>query len=496
MTPMDARADTNDAKPLTHKQTRLIVFGVLLPLFMGSLDNTILASALPTIGRDFGEAHNLPWLITAYLLSATASMPLYGKIADIHGRRFTLRLALAIYMVASLICALAPSMLVLILGRALQGIGGGGLSSISVVVLGDVAAPKDRGPYYAYFSMTYTTAGACGPALGGFLAEYLHWSAIFWLNIPLALIALAITSTILRRLPRHERPHRLDVIGAILMMAASVSFMLGLNLAGVRYAWTSPPVLALFACSLLVWGGFVLRQITAPEPLIPLAILHDRVVRWAVTANSFGWGAIIGLNIFLPMYLQSVIGLSPTSAGLSLMVLMVTLNTSAGLGGQILGRVKHYKRLPMAALTVAIASVLVLALWADSLTLWSFELLLFLIGLGFGPMPSMNAVVVQNSVARHQLGIAVGTMSFGRNLFATMFVALLGALVLAGTAAITPGGFGPGHLGDALPPDATAAAAAFARVFYAVAACLAVSFFALLMVEEKPLQTGVVQEAK
>src|SRR6267142_1884954 len=196
--PMDVRTDPNDAKPLTHKQTRLIVFGVLLPLFMGSLDNTILASALPTIGRDFGEVHNLPWLITAYLLSATAGMPLYGKIADIHGRRFTLRLALSIYIVASLICALAPSMLVLILGRALQGIGGGGLSSISVVVLGDVAAPKDRGPYYAYFSMTYTTAGACGPALGGFLAEYLHWSAIFWLNIPLALIALAITSTILR----------------------------------------------------------------------------------------------------------------------------------------------------------------------------------------------------------------------------------------------------------------------------------------------------------
>src|SRR3989442_6579332 len=136
------------------------------------------------------------------------------------------------------------------------------------------------------------------------------------------------------------------------------------------------------------------------------------------------------------------------------MVLMVTLNTSAGVGGQILGRVKHYKRLPMAALTVAIASVLVLALWADSLTLWSFELLVFLIGLGFGPMPSLNAVVVQNSVARHQLGIAVGSMNFGRNLFATMFVALLGALVLAGGATITPGAGGPGRLGGTLSPDA------------------------------------------
>src|SRR5256885_15675570 len=162
---MDAYA--TERAPLTHRQTMLIVLGVLLPTFMGSLDQTILATALPTIGRDFGDVHNLPWLITAYLLAATAWMPLYGKIADIHGRRFTLRIALSIYIVASLICALAPSMLVLILGRALQGMGGAGLSAISVVVLGDVAAPKDRGPYYAYFSMAYTTAGAVGPALRG-----------------------------------------------------------------------------------------------------------------------------------------------------------------------------------------------------------------------------------------------------------------------------------------------------------------------------------------
>src|SRR5256884_305732 len=223
MMPMDARSEPHDTKPLTHRQTRLIVFGVLLPLFMGSLDSTILASALPTIGRDFDDVHSLPWLITAYLLAATAGMPLYGKIADIHGRRFTLRIAIGVHMAASLICALAPSMLVLILGRALQGMGGAGLSAISVVVLGDVAAPKDRGPYYAYFSMTYTTAGACGPALGGFLADHLHWSAIFWLNIPMALIALAVTSTILRRLPRHERPPRPHLIGAMLIVVASVS---------------------------------------------------------------------------------------------------------------------------------------------------------------------------------------------------------------------------------------------------------------------------------
>ena len=174
-------------------------------------------------------------------------MPLYGKIADIHGRRFTLRIAIA-HLHGRLAGLRAGAQhVVLILGRALHGLGGGGLASMGIVVLGDVAAPKERGRYYAYFAVAYTTAGACGPALGGFLSDYLHWSAIFWLNIPLGLRGAAITTwSLLRRLPRYERPHRLDLIGALLIVAASVSFMLALNLGGVRYAWTSPPVLALF----------------------------------------------------------------------------------------------------------------------------------------------------------------------------------------------------------------------------------------------------------
>src|SRR5262245_399243 len=466
---MDAQAGRSETGYLTHRETRLIVWGVLLPLFMGSIDNTILASALPTIGHAFGEVRGLPWLITIYPLAATAAMPLYGKIADIHGRRFALTIAIALHMAASLVCALAPSIFVLILGRALQGVGGAGLSAVAVIVLGDAAAPKDRGRYYAYFSVVYTTAGACGPALGGFLAEQLHWSVIFWLNIPLGLIALLITATVLRRLPRNERPHRLDLIGAVLIVLASVSFMLALNLGGRSYPWLSPPVLLLFAAAVIVGGGFLWRLLTAPEPLIPIAILTDPIVRWSVTANSFGWASIIGLNIFLPIYLQSVIGLSPTSAGLSLMVLMVSLNSSAGLAGQVLGRVTHYKVLPMCALVVAVGAVTLLALWADRMTILTFELLLFLIGAGFGPLPSLCTVAIQNTVARHQLGIAVGTMSFMRNLFATMLVALLGVIVLAVTSSLEPGG--GGQFGGELTPAAAEAARAFQRVFFVVAVC-------------------------
>ncbi|HEY6256694.1 MAG TPA: MFS transporter [Xanthobacteraceae bacterium] len=471
---MDAIADATKVRPLTHRETLLIVLGMLLPIFMGSLDQTILASALPTIGRDLGDAHELSWLITAYLLASTAVIPLYGKLADIRGRAFALRIAIAVHLTGSLLCALAHSMPVLILGRSLQGIGGGGLASMGMVVLGDVAAPRERGRYYAYFAVTYTTAGACGPALGGFLADYLHWSAIFWLNILLGLGALAVTSTLLRGLPRHERPHRLDVIGAALIVAASVSFMLGLNLAGIRFPWASLPIVTLFGFALIAGVSFVLRLMTAPEPLIPIAILREPVVRYAVVANAFGWGSVVGLNIFLPSYLQTVIGLTPTDAGLSLMVLMVTLNISAGLAGQVLGRVKHYKTLPMVGLVVAIAAVLVLAWRAERLDLWWFELLLIVFGAGFGPLPSLTQVAVQNTVARHQLGISLGAMNFSRGLLSTIVVVAFGAILLAGT--VDQGG------------SAAVTAAAFSRVFLADAACVAIALLAVLLMAERPLQ--------
>lgn len=474
---MNASTDPRPAAPLTHKETRLIVLGVLLPVFMGSVDQTILASALPSIGRDLGETANLPWLITAYLLASTAVIPLYGKIADIRGRRFSLRIAIIGYLIGSLICLLAPSMLTLIFGRALQGLGGGGLTALSVVILGDIAAPKERGRYYAYFSATYTTAGATGPVLGGFLAEQVHWSAIFWLNIPLALLGFVVTETLLRKLPRHERPHRLDVIGALLIVLASLSFMLGLTLGGVRYPWLSPPVIGLFSVTLIMGAAFVLRLLTAPEPLIPIAILRNPVVCWTVIANAFGWGSIIGLNIFLPMYLQSAMGLSPTHAGASLIVMMVALNLSAGVGSFIVGRVQRYKIIPLLMLLVAIGAVLILAWRADRIGLIFFELLLMLIGLGFGQLPSLTAVALQNAVPRHQLGISVGTMNFSRNLLSTMLVSVFGVLVLSGTAL----------------PDVQARALyapeAFERVFFATAGCLIIAFVALFMIEEKPLRS-------
>jgi EmrB/QacA subfamily drug resistance transporter len=466
--------DTQSPAKLTHRETMFVVLGVLLPVFMGSLDGTILASALPSIGREFGDVHNLPWLITAYLIANTTVTTLYGKISDIHGRRTTLIISISMYMLGSLVCALAPNMFVLILGRVLHGLGGGGLTSTGMVVLGDIAAPKDRGKYYGYFSATYTTAGACGPALGGLLAEYFHWSVIFWINIPMGIVALVLVLTLLKRLPRHEQKHKLDFLGAFLIMTASVAFMLGLSMGGVTYPWTAPPILVLFAFSLVVAAGFVWRLLTAPEPLIPLAFFSSPVTRLTIAANAFGWGAVVGLHIFLPIYLQNIMGMTPFIAGLSVILLAICLNVSAGINGTILPRLKRYKLPPIVGLVIAIGALITLAWRAHEISLLEFQILLAVVGLGFGGLPPLSATMLQNSVSITTFGTAVATMQFSRNLYCTMMVAAFGAIVFTG------------------PLEGSVASYSvegFVRIFYAAAASFGLALLAIILVETKPLQT-------
>lgn len=487
---MDAKVSEHDVAraqpaPLTHREKIIIVTSMMVPVFLGSVDQSILATSLPTIGRALGNVHDLPWLITAYLIAATAITPLYGKFADIHGRRATMLIALGIYITGCLLAASSSSMLMLIAGRVVQGCGGGGLTSISQMILGDIASPKDRAKYYAYFSIAFTTAGGTGPVLGGWICDHLYWWVIFLWNFPLSIIAVALTLTMLRRLPRHDRPHKLDIFGAVLIMAASSSFMLALNLGGGRYPWFSSPILALAVCAVVLGGGFVARQLTTEEPLIPLAVLSDGTARLAMVAHAFGWGSILGLNIFLPMYLQTVLGWTATSSGLSIMILMVTLNASAGLSSQLVGRVTHYKLLPNICLVIGIGAVLALALSAANMNPLRFEIILFLIGVGFGPTAPLTQVVMQNTVSIHHLGAAIGTMNFARTLMSTILVAVFGAIVLAAV----PLGASSDTLSQRVLTGTSVAT--FTTVFFAAAATLTIALIAMLVVKEKPLESAI-----
>src|SRR5262245_26900216 len=260
---------------LSHGEIRTIVFGLMLAMFLAALNQTIVATALPTIGRDFRDFELLPWIVTAYLLSSTVVAPLYGKLSDIYGRRAMMLASIGIFVAGSAACAAAHDMIMLILGRGLQGIGGGGILPVAQAIMADAIAPRERGRYQAYMGIVWVTSGVGGPILGGVLSEHFHWSLIFWINLPLAIAAAMMTYTRLERLPRHERRHKLDIVGAGLMMAAAVSLLLALTWGGTRYPWLSPPIIALLAGSGMLSFAFGWRLTHAPEPFLPLSVMSE-----------------------------------------------------------------------------------------------------------------------------------------------------------------------------------------------------------------------------
>jgi EmrB/QacA subfamily drug resistance transporter len=475
-----------DHPPLAHAEIRTIVLGILLTMFLGALDQTIVATALPTIGRELADVENLSWVVTAYLLTATAATPLYGKLSDIHGRRAMLLTATAIFVAASVLCALAPNMTVLVVGRALQGIGGGGLLSLAQVIVGDVVLPRERGRYQGYISIVFGVASIGGPVIGGFFAQHLHWSLIFWINLPIGLLALLMTNRVLKRLPRHERPHRLDVAGAVLMMAATVLLLLALTWGGVRFPWSSIAIVGLLIGSVLFWAAFAFRLLTAREPFLPLTLLTNPVVGFGTGSVACVFGTMIGLSIFVPIYFQVVLGLSASASGLALIPLMGGTVVGSTASGQAMSRFAHYKRAPFAGLAAAFAALILLAGAPDRLSIAADCAALGAIGLGMGSLFPVTTVSVQNAVAMHQLGTATGAMNFFRQLAGAIIVALFGAIVL--------GGVGPsGVTVEALASHAagvaqTDLAHAFRWVFAAAAAWIGLGLVFLAVMEERPLR--------
>ena len=369
---------------LDHAAARRIVVGVLLTMLLAALDQVMVATALPTIAANLGDIDNMSWVVTANLLCATAATPLYGKLSDIHGRRTMLLIAIGIYAAGSLACALAPSMLALIFARALQGLGGGGLMPLVQTIIGDVASPRDRPRYQAYTSSTFIVSTVGGPMVGGFIAEHLHWSWIFWLNLPLCALAYFLTHNVLQRLPRHERPHQLDLLGAALMVGAAIALMLALTWGGRRYAWMSPQIVALFAASVTLWALFAGRVMTAREPFIPLSVLRDGAMRVGTAAAFFAVGTVIALTIVLPLYAQLALGLSVSESGWAIIALQGAATVTSIVGGRLLVRFTHYKRVPLVGLLLSIAALVPLALAPTGFSPAAALGLIALVGFGIG----------------------------------------------------------------------------------------------------------------
>jgi len=466
---------------LEHAAARRIVMGVLLAMLLAALDQVVVATALPTIAASLRDVDNMSWVVTANLLCATAVTPLYGKLSDIHGRRTMMLIAIGVYAVGSFASALAPTMLALILGRALQGLGGGGLMPLAQTIIGDVASPRDRPRYQAFTSTTFIVSTVGGPLLGGFIAEHLHWSWIFWLNLPLCALAFLLTHNVLRRLPRHDRPHKLDVPGAVLMVGAAIALMLALTWGGRRYAWASPQIVGLCAASAAVWVLFAMRAMTAAEPFIPLSVLRDGAMRVGTLSAFFAIGTVLALTIILPLYAQLALGLSVSGSAWSIVALQGAATLSSIVGGRLLVRFTHYKLVPLLGLAVSIVAFVPLALAPTGFSPAVALSLVALAGAGLGPTFPFTIVVVQNAVALNQLGVATGTMNFFRALGTTFIVTGFGALVLAGAPSIR-GASALSVLGGA------EAALAFRWVFATAIVCLIIAFACILFLEERPLR--------
>src|SRR5215472_6014128 len=448
---------TSSSDYLDHAAARRIVVGVLLTMMLAALDQVMVATALPTIAASLGDIDNMSWVVTANLLSATAVTPLYGKLSDIHGRRAMLLIAIGVYAVGSLACALAQT------------------------IIGDVASPRDRPRYQAYTSSTFIVSTVGGPMLGGFIAEHLHWSWIFWFNLPLCALAFLFTHNVLQRLPRHDRRHELDLLGAALMVGAAIPLLLALTWGGRRYGWASPQILALFVASVTLWILFAWRVMTAKEPFIPLSVLRDGAMRVGTAAAFFAVGVVIALTIVLPLYGQLALGLSVSESAWTIIALQSGAAVTSVVGGRLLVRFVHYKRVPLVSLLLSVAALIPLAIAPTGFSPAAAFGLIALVGLGLGPTFPFTVVVVQNAVALHQLGVATGTMNFFRALGSTFIVSAFGAIVLAG-APVTRGMSAGAVLAG------TDAAEAFRWVFAAAALCLTVALACILALKEQVLR--------
>jgi EmrB/QacA subfamily drug resistance transporter len=469
--------------PLTQREVRTILMSLLLTMFLAALDQTIVATALPTIGRQFQDVTNLSWVITAYLLASTAVAPVFGTLSDIYGRRAMIITALSLFVAGSVLCAVAPNMPVLIFARGLQGLGGGGIMPVVQTVISDVVSPRERGQYQAYFSGVWMLAGLGGPVLGGVFAEHLHWSMIFWINVPLSLAALALLLPKMGKIPAYHRMREVDWLGGLLLMASAVVFMLVLTWGGHRFPWLSPAILSMVGASVALVLAFVWHAGRADEPFLPLSLIGGTVVPYAMLTGGCALGAMIGLTVHLPLYYEVVYHLTASEAGLGLIPLAAISTFGAAIAGRTMARVKHYKRVAIAG---TIGSTLAgVALTVTTLPLWGLLTLLAVFGIGLGTAFPVSVVSLQNSVARSQIGTITGAMNFFRSMMSSFTVAAFSAILLMALGADISLAEGARESVNAI--SAGDMITAFRYVFAAATVMIACAAVCMIAMEERPL---------
>ncbi|MGL4967110.1 MAG: MFS transporter [Inquilinus sp.] len=479
---------------LTQSEIRTIVLGALLALFLSALDQTIVATALPSIGRELGDFELISWVVTAYLLTSTCATPILGKLSDLYGRRLMLLGCLVLFLVASALCALSTTMTMLIAARALQGVGGGGLLTLAQTVIADVVAPRERGRYAAYFATVWAGSALIGPTLGGALTQYAGWPWIFWINLPLGLLAIGIVDRALRKLPVPRVKAKIDFVSIALLTLGTVALLLGLSWGGTAFPWASLPIAATAAVAVAGGWLFFRRQGRVEQPILPPRFLGDAVVGPVLLSVFLAFGGYLVLAVLAPTYLQVALQAGTGEVGLMMIPLMVSTTVTASMCGRYITRTGTYRRPPMVGLPVAIVAALALAAMATHTTPLIASGLLMIIGLGVGPIFPASMVASQNAAAIRDLGAVTGAVAFSRALGGAILVAAGSALVLGLIVAWSPSVASVSGLEELVrrplgEAERVAIARAFAVLFAAVAAVFALSLLIYLRVEHRPLRT-------
>jgi EmrB/QacA subfamily drug resistance transporter len=478
---------------LSRSEVVAIIGGLALAMFLSALNQTIVATALPTIGRTFDDFENLSWVVIAYLLTSTVVAPLYGKLSDIYGRRGMMLLALGIFVAGSAASAAAPNLVMLILGRALQGVGGGGIVPLTQSIIADVVPPRERGYYQAYTGSVWIIAGAAGPVLGGLIAEHLHWSVIFWLNVPLGLVAAMLSHRQLKRVPVHQRAHKIDIAGAALMMASATTLLLALTWGGTRYPWLSQQILILLAASLVLGAMFLWWVLRAPEPFLPVAILNNPVMRAGCLTSACTQGVAIGLTIYVPLYYEMVHDLSATDSGMALIPIVVMTTPGSFLAGRCMLYLNRYKWASILMLVIATFAVALLAVH-PLMPVWGVAVITGLLGLGAGSSYPTVTISIQNAVAHSQIGIAMGAMNFFRALASAFVVAVMGAIMLGHMGTAPQRGMSATIVTSAGDVTMDHLARTFSHIFAVAVLFLIIGIISLIVMEERPLRSTVLAE--